>query len=101
MGASVGFALACAVGASAVGISAISLPFVLPAFRRVCLPYVPASETQIKNVLGLLQKCPAPATPLIDLGSGDGRIVSVFILEKGRRRVNVFYCCYEIRRAIG
>uniref|UniRef100_A0A914HAM7 Xenotropic and polytropic retrovirus receptor 1 n=1 Tax=Globodera rostochiensis TaxID=31243 RepID=A0A914HAM7_GLORO len=88
----VGFALACAVGASAVGVTALSVPFVLPAFRRVCLPYVPATECQIKNVMRLLEKCPpVPISPLIDLGSGDGRVVTSHLTPEWRKQ----YIRYE------
>lgn len=66
------------IGASAVGLSILSIPFVSPAFRRVCIPYVPASDTQISNVKKLLPRIPEPVDPLIDLGSGDGRVVRKF-----------------------
>ena len=78
MGSS-GLIAGAVVGASAVGISIIAVPFVSPAFRRVCIPYVPASEVQIENVKHLLSRIPninALKPRVIDLGSGDGRIVS-------------------------
>jgi len=61
-------------GASFVGMCAVTVPFVLPAARRVCLPYVPATDTQVHNVMSLLAGC-KPGR-LVDLGSGDGRIVA-------------------------
>lgn len=64
------------VGASAIGISVMTLPFVTPAFRRICIPYVPASSQQISNVMQLLKRVEKPVDPVIDLGSGDGRVVS-------------------------
>jgi hypothetical protein len=60
-------------GGTAVALSVICLPFVLPAVRRVCLPYVPATATQIRNVMHALA---GRTGRLVDLGSGDGRIVS-------------------------
>lgn len=60
-------------GASFVALCAVTTPFLLPALRKVCLPYVPATNTQVSNVLKLLQ---GRSGTLIDLGSGDGRIVS-------------------------
>lgn len=60
-------------GASFVGICAVTMPFVLPAARRVCLPYVPATTTQVRNVMSLLER--RKPGRLVDLGSGDGRIV--------------------------
>jgi len=60
-------------GGTAVALSVVCLPFVLPAVRRVCLPYVPATATQIRNVMHALA---GRSGRLVDLGSGDGRIVS-------------------------
>ena len=75
---SLGITIAGIIGAGALGLTAISVPFVAPAFRSCCLPYVPGTKEQIQNVLRLLQDCPAPndALKIVDLGSGDGRIVS-------------------------
>lgn len=71
-----GLIVASVIGAAGVGISALALPFVSPAFRRVCIPFVPASDVQINNVKRLLSLVPRPVDPIIDLGSGDGRVVS-------------------------
>lgn len=74
-------------GTLAVGLSVVTFSFVSPALRRICLPFVPATENQIRNVLKLcskdLQQTVAntankkklPSCSLVDLGSGDGRIV--------------------------
>ncbi|XP_017753824.1 PREDICTED: protein FAM173B [Eufriesea mexicana] len=59
-------------GGIATAISVICIPFVSPAFRKICLPYVPATTQQVQNVLQALE---GRAGSLIDLGSGDGRIV--------------------------
>ncbi|OQR71556.1 protein FAM173B-like [Tropilaelaps mercedesae] len=76
-------------------------PFVLPAFRKICLPYVPATSTQassdldklnrvshfqISNVLNALKgrRCKS----IVDLGSGDGRIVTT-LAERGSEFVGV------------
>ncbi|PSN46061.1 Protein FAM173B [Blattella germanica] len=59
-------------GGAAVAVSVICLPFVSPALRRICLPYVPATTTQIRNVMSALA---GRSGKLVDLGSGDGRIV--------------------------
>lgn len=56
----------------AAAISIICIPFVSPAFRKICLPYVPATNQQVQNVLQALK---GRSGSLIDLGSGDGRIV--------------------------
>ncbi|KNC31575.1 hypothetical protein FF38_12825 [Lucilia cuprina] len=62
-----------ATGGVGVGLSVICYSFVAPAFRRICLPYVPATTEQVNNVLQFLPR----NTPkrLLDIGSGDGRIV--------------------------
>lgn len=61
------------VGGSLVALYAVAAPFVAPALRRVCLPFVPATTVQVENVLRALQ---ARSGTLVDIGSGDGRIVS-------------------------
>jgi len=82
-------------GASFVGMCAITVPFVLPAARRVCLPYVPATDTQVHNVMSLLSGC--KPGKLVDLGSGDGRIVA----EAAKRGFQVtellLYCTVHVR----
>lgn len=69
----VGLVAAAVTGGAALGLLAICGPFVVPAFRRICLPYVPATPVQVANVLRALQgrRCRS----VVDLGSGDGRIV--------------------------
>ena len=59
-------------GVIATAVCMISIPFITPAFRRYCLPYVPATDEQVSIVLSLCR----PGR-LVDLGSGDGRIVSL------------------------
>lgn len=58
--------------ATGVGLLVGCAPFVLPALRKVCLPYVPATDRQVQNVMKLLRNRKGN---VIDLGSGDGRIV--------------------------
>lgn len=60
------------VGGSLVALYAVTAPFVAPALRKVCLPFVPATSVQVSNVLGALR---ARTGRLVDIGSGDGRIV--------------------------
>lgn len=62
------------LGGIATAITVVCFPFVSPAFRKICLPYVPATNQQIKNVMQALNN---RSGSLIDLGSGDGRIVSL------------------------
>ncbi|XP_026229913.1 ATP synthase subunit C lysine N-methyltransferase isoform X2 [Anabas testudineus] len=60
------------VGGSLVALYAVAAPFVAPALRKVCLPFVPATTAQVENVLTVLR---ARSGTLVDIGSGDGRIV--------------------------
>ena len=62
------------VGAGVIGSVALTLPFILPAVRKICLPYVPATEEQVTNIVKALG---GRRGTLVDLGSGDGRIVSL------------------------
>lgn len=67
-----GLSLIAVTGGLATAISVVCIPFVSPAFRKICLPYVPATNQQVQNVLQALK---GRSGSLIDLGSGDGRIV--------------------------
>ncbi|XP_040275712.1 ATP synthase subunit C lysine N-methyltransferase-like [Bufo bufo] len=60
------------VGGTLLTLYAVATPFVLPALRKICLPFVPASETQVENVLKMLQ---FRSGTVVDIGSGDERIV--------------------------
>lgn len=61
-------------GALALGFYAVVTPFLTPALRKICLPFVPATSTQLKNVKQALKNRNGS---LLDIGSGDGRIVSI------------------------
>ncbi|KAM4706072.1 ATP synthase subunit C lysine N-methyltransferase [Rhinophrynus dorsalis] len=67
-----GLVITGVVGGTLVALYAVATPFVAPALRKVCLPYVPATTAQVKNVLKMLQ---SRAGLVVDIGSGDGRIV--------------------------
>ncbi|XP_069898277.1 ATP synthase subunit C lysine N-methyltransferase isoform X1 [Dipodomys merriami] len=60
------------VGGALVAVYAIATPFITPALRKVCLPFVPATSKQIENVVRMLGH---RRGSLVDIGSGDGRIV--------------------------
>ncbi|XP_006802828.1 ATP synthase subunit C lysine N-methyltransferase [Neolamprologus brichardi] len=68
----IGLVVTGLVGGSLVALYAVAAPFVAPALRKVCLPFVPATTTQVENVLKALR---ARSGTLVDIGSGDGRIV--------------------------
>ncbi|KFQ38002.1 Protein FAM173B, partial [Mesitornis unicolor] len=67
-----GLLVTAGVGGTLVALYAVVTPFVIPALRKVCLPFVPATATQIQNVLKMLEN---RSGSLVDIGSGDGRIV--------------------------
>ncbi|XP_059201356.1 ATP synthase subunit C lysine N-methyltransferase [Centropristis striata] len=60
------------LGGTLVALYAVATPFVAPALRKVCLPFVPATTAQLENVFKVLR---ARSGTLVDIGSGDGRIV--------------------------
>ncbi|XP_056376703.1 ATP synthase subunit C lysine N-methyltransferase isoform X2 [Hyla sarda] len=71
------------VGGTLLALYAVATPFVVPALRKICLPYVPASNIQVKNVLKMLHlRCGT----VVDIGSGDGRIV-IAAAKKGFQAV--------------
>ena len=64
-------ALGWIVGGATVGLCALVTPFILPALRKHCLPYVPATTQQVQVIVQH-----AKGKRLVDIGSGDGRVVS-------------------------
>ncbi|VDP96856.1 unnamed protein product [Trichobilharzia regenti] len=55
--------------------------FLSPAFRRFCLPFLPATSSQLDNTYKLLKyaqsrRIDRSLGSVVDLGSGDGRVVS-------------------------
>ena len=82
------FALGC-ITSVAGSLVAITFPFLLPAFRKVCLPYVPASPTQITNILnGFPKKVKLKPLAVAEVGSGDGR-VAIAIAKQGHQVVGL------------
>ena len=61
------------IGGAGIGIMIGVIPFISPALRKYCLPYVPATPSQISRVKSILT---GPPKRIVDLGSGDGRVVS-------------------------
>lgn len=41
-----GKAITLAIGATAIGLVCVTVPFVIPAFRKHALPYIPATDKQ-------------------------------------------------------
>lgn len=83
----IGLYSALGIGAVAIGFSIAAIPFLTPALRTHALPYVPATTKQVENVFkavrtfssnnNMLIGHPSKTNlvKLVDLGSGDGRIV--------------------------
>lgn len=67
-----GLAIGWLIGGTGISLFVISIPFILPALRRYCLPYVPATPIQIEKILYHLR---GRQGKVVDLGSGDGRVV--------------------------
>lgn len=67
-----GLTLAAVFGFTGLATIVVAFPFIKPGFRKICLPYVPASDVQVSNVLQALKSCRGN---VVDLGSGDGRLV--------------------------
>ena len=63
-------------GAAAFALVLVTTPFITPALRKICLPYVPATEKQVANILQMAKTCKKEGSTMVDLGSGDGRVVS-------------------------
>ena len=76
-------AVACAIGTAAASLVCILTPFVSPGFRKMCLPYVPATTKQLSYVAQLLRHAEVHERrhigSLLDIGSGDGRVVSLLL----------------------
>ncbi|XP_077125579.1 ATP synthase subunit C lysine N-methyltransferase isoform X2 [Ranitomeya variabilis] len=71
------------VGGTLVALYAVATPFVSPALRKICLPFVPATELQMENIFKMLM---FRSGTFVDLGSGDGRIV-IAAAKKGFQAV--------------
>lgn len=85
-GRGIGLVLVGVTGGAALALSIIAAPFITPALRKVCLPYVPATSQQVRNVLAGLK---GRSGRLVDLGSGDGRIVVAAAREAHLKGVGV------------
>ena len=64
------------VATSSVGLIVATSSFILPAFRRICLPFLPATSAQVKNVVTAMHQPSKFGMTVVDIGSGDGRIVT-------------------------
>lgn len=69
-----GLWLAGGLGLTGVITMSMAMPFVLPALRKYCLPYVPATDTQLDNLRKAFKKHSKIGDTFLDIGSGDGRI---------------------------
>lgn len=69
-----GLIFAGGLGVAGLLITAFTTPFVLPALRKHCLPYVPATDNQLANLKRAFRKHGNKGDKFLDIGSGDGRI---------------------------
>jgi len=100
-------ALGWIIGGATVGLCALVTPFILPALRKHCLPFVPATTQQVRVIVQH-----ARGKRLVDIGSGDGRVVSIVMqhftctievahtARRGDRqyRIGGYYCESKILR---
>ena len=64
------------IGAASLGFAIVVGPFLAPAFRKLCVPWMGTPHSVIRNALEKLPtKVPTSQRRLVDLGSGDGRFV--------------------------
>lgn len=102
----VGLYTTLGISALAVGCTIAAVPFLTPAMRKHALPYVPATPKQIDNVFRALRAFRhhnPNKVRLVDLGSGDGRIVFE-AAKRGYRatgiELNAVLCFYSKYKAI-
>ncbi|VDL99991.1 unnamed protein product [Schistocephalus solidus] len=72
------------IGFAAASTVYLLSPFLAPAFRRICLPFVPATPNQLRNVCILLRHAQCSGRQLgrvLDIGSGDGRVVTSILVD--------------------
>nr|CAB3244357.1 protein FAM173B [Phallusia mammillata] len=63
------------VATATAGLFIVSSSFIAPALRKICLPFVPATDVQLKNVVSALKHPTKFGKSVVDIGSGDGRVV--------------------------
>ncbi|KAF3828774.1 hypothetical protein GH733_004680 [Mirounga leonina] len=61
-----GFLFTGIIGGTLVAVYAVATPFLTPALRKICLPFVPATTKQIENVVKMLH---CRRGSLVDIGS--------------------------------
>ncbi|XP_069565882.1 ATP synthase subunit C lysine N-methyltransferase isoform X1 [Brachyistius frenatus] len=98
-GGRLGLVVTGVLGGSLLALNAVAAPFVAPALRTICLPFVPATSAQVDNVLKVLR---ARSGRLVDIGSGDGRIV-IAAAKRGFQaagfELNPWLVCYSRYKA--
>jgi hypothetical protein len=92
------------IGVLAVTINVVAIPFLTPALRRLGVPFIPATRKQLACILRQLKTESGKENPsMVDLGSGDGRVV-VAAAQRGVRSVgyelNFWLVLYSRVRAL-
>ena len=67
-------------GTTALGILPFTVSFVTPALRKNCLPYVPATERQVANIIKMAKTSKRQGLTRVDLDSGNGRVASFSLI---------------------
>lgn len=70
----IGLVVGSAFGITGIALVALTTPFILPALRRHCLPYVPATNRQLSNLSRAFKRHGKKGDSFLDIGSGDGRL---------------------------
>ena len=100
---STGAKIAGLFGGFGLGITAVCVPFVAPGFKKVALPFIPATEYQMKNINLAIQRHCTERDAFIDIGSGDGR-VSLLGAETHTKsfgiEINRWLVYYAVARAL-
>ena len=61
-------------GGTAIGILGVCVPFIAVTKKGASLPFIPATEWQMKNIESGITRHVTDRSNFIDIGSGDGRI---------------------------
>lgn len=84
----VGLLLGGVFGLAGVVLVTLTTPFILPALRKHCLPYVPCTDSQLSNLSSAFKKHVRNGETFLDIGSGDGRICRLAAKENLFTRVH-------------
>ena len=78
-----GWKIAFGMAGFVAAVGCLAGPFMAPALRKYCLPFVPAEKSQLRTLMKTIRQemelgnagVSASNMKLVDIGSGDGRVV--------------------------